>query len=62
MSNDVLVWQKNPAPAVIHSGGNCPSLYRSVAPDRSVRFAGAGTAGWLPEAETRRLVGASSLQ
>jgi hypothetical protein len=44
----VLVWQKNPAPPVIHARADCPSLKaRSVVPGESQQFRGPGTAGWL---------------
>lgn len=51
----VLVWQKNPRPAVIHLNGACLSLYQSSVPDPSVKFRGPGTAGWLPLHEAQNL-------
>lgn len=51
----VLVWQKNPRPAVVHFNGACRSLYRSTVPDRSVKFRGPGTAGWLTVQEAHNL-------
>ena len=56
---DVLVWQKNPGDPVIHVDESCPSLSaRSAVPGRNVRFAGRGTAGWLPENEATRVANA----
>lgn len=55
----VLVWQRNPRPAVVHTDGSCPTLSRSKVPDPSIRYQGPGTAGWLPLVEARKLPNAS---
>lgn len=53
----VLVWDKNPAPPVIHRDGSCPSLSRSEVPEASRDFR-RGDAGWLPLNEAERVRGA----
>jgi hypothetical protein len=55
----VLIWQRNPPPALIHINGGCPSLSRSAAPHTSISFEGPGTAGWMQLDEAIRLVGPS---
>ena len=53
---EALVWQKNPREPVIHIDEMCPALSaRSDLPGRGVKFAGRGTAGWLPEHEAVNL-------
>jgi serine/threonine protein kinase len=48
---DVLVWQQSEGRPLIHRSGECPILVGSVVPPPAVRFAGSGTAGWLPFGE-----------
>jgi hypothetical protein len=57
---DVLVWNKNKNAVRIHEDAGCPSLNSRTKeiPPRSKRYAGRGTAGWLPRDEARRLPGA----
>jgi len=63
VSGEVLVWQKNPGDPVVHSDGTCLTLsVPSVVPGRSVKFAGRGTAGWMPESEAMRLRDARKCQ
>ncbi len=53
----VLIWQRNPPPALIHINGGCPSLSRSAVPHSSISFMGPGTAGWMQLDEAIRLLG-----
>lgn len=57
--HDVLVWQKDDGRPLIHRTGECSILSGSVVPPRTIRFAGTGTAGWLPFAEAVSRPGAA---
>jgi serine/threonine protein kinase len=48
---DVLVWQQGDGRPLIHRNGECPVLVGSIVPPQAVKFAGSGTAGWLPFGE-----------
>lgn len=48
---DVLVWQQSDGRPLIHRSGDCQVLVGSVVPPPAIRFAGSGTAGWLPFGE-----------
>ena len=45
---DVLVWQQGDERPLIHRSTNCLVLVDSVVPPPTIKFAGSGTAGWLP--------------